>query len=461
MSKRAESTGYLEQRHEALEAARQITRTALDADRELTGEEASQRTALVNRAQELKQLSDLTLEQAAPNSDALDATRPDPDAMEPTSRTNSVDQLVEKGRENMQSLFDGRETGTIDELRNMRGSDAGTVHWAPQTAITATPEYASAFYSAMAGAEITADQQALLDVPRQAADNFLSADDTRAGVLTPPMSLIAGILKARDAALPLSARITKKLVRGAESLGKTRRAAKASTFKWGSETTRPTKDEALGYDRRVLTPQHWSSAVQIGRVLLRRGFLNIENEIIGEVKIDIAEGIEQARITGDGNGKPLGLFTASENGITSARDVVAGTTTLPTWEGITKAKYLALRYWGSGEYLLAPSAHEALAVDADTTGQPRWRESTRAGEPDRFAGRPVDLHEFFPNTVAVDAYFGMFADFSYFWQADDLDMEILRDIDIHNNVVDVVVRGATDAMPMLEEAFVRLKYAAS
>lgn len=460
MSKRAEANQIMEQRSEVLEEARAITARALEENREITADEQAQRSALHTRAGELKILADQTLELASANSDALDATRPEPDAMEPTSRTRSVPMLAQKGLENMRGLFAGRETGTLAELRALRSQDGADVAWPEHVALRATPEYSAAYYKALFGEALTTEQHELVNAVRQ-GETFLADDDTRAGVLAPPMSLVAGILKARDAQLPLSSRITKKVVRGASSLGKTRRKTKASTFAWGQETSTPTKDTALDYDRRVLTPQHWSAAIDISRVLLRRGFVAVEDEIIGEVQIDIAEGLEQARITGTGNGQPLGLFTASENGISTARDVVGGSTTAPTYAGMQAVKYAALRYWDRGEYMVSAVAHEDWSTTVDGDGRPLWKESVRAGEPDTFGGRPFSMHELFPSVVGVSNYFGMFAAFEHYWQADDLEMEILRDIDIQRNVLEIVVRGATDAMPMLEEAFVRMKYAAS
>jgi HK97 family phage major capsid protein len=53
----------------------------------------------------------------------------------------------------------------------------------------------------------------------------------------------------------------------------------------------------------------------------------------------------------------------------------------------------------------------------------------------------------------------MYADFSYYWIVDALDMEVQRLVELYaeTNQVGFIGRLETDAMPVLEEAFVRLK----
>ena len=57
---------------------------------------------------------------------------------------------------------------------------------------------------------------------------------------------------------------------------------------------------------------------------------------------------EKGFLTGDGNGKPMGVFTAAATGfgITTAQDVVAGTATSLTFDGLQAVKYtLQSAYW--------------------------------------------------------------------------------------------------------------------
>jgi HK97 family phage major capsid protein len=48
-----------------------------------------------------------------------------------------------------------------------------------------------------------------------------------------------------------------------------------------------------------------------------------ENEVTNELGYKFGVTEEKAFLTGDGSGKPLGVFTASASGISTARDVTA------------------------------------------------------------------------------------------------------------------------------------------
>ena len=83
----------------------------------------------------------------------------------------------------------------------------------------------------------------------------------------------------------------------------------------------------------------------------------------------------------------------------------------------------------------------------------------QVGEPDRLLGLPYFESEFVPNTFTTGLYVGILGDFSYYWIADDIQMQVQRLVELYaeTNQVGLILRAATDAMPVLEEAFVRVK----
>ena len=108
------------------------------------------------------------------------------------------------------------------------------------------------------------------------------------------------------------------------------------------------------------------------------------------------------------------------------------------------------------------SGSDVLAVVSklkDGEGQYLWRQSVLDGEPDRLLGRPVMMSEYAPNTLTTGLYVGILGDFSNYWIADALDMQIQRLVELYaeTNQIGFIGRLETDGMPTLAEAFVRVK----
>jgi HK97 family phage major capsid protein len=97
----------------------------------------------------------------------------------------------------------------------------------------------------------------------------------------------------------------------------------------------------------------------------------------------------------------------------------------------------------------------------DGEGQYIWRESVRVGEPDRLLGLPVHMSEYAPNTFTTGLYVGIVGDFRFYWIADSLDMEVQRLEELYaaTSQVGFIGRLESDGMPVLEEAFARVKLA--
>ena len=76
-------------------------------------------------------------------------------------------------------------------------------------------------------------------------------------------------------------------------------------------------------------------------------------------------------------------------------------------------------------------------------------------------GIPVFMSEYAPNTFTTGLYAGIIGDFSFYWIADALDMQLQRLVELYAaaNQTGFLMRSETDGMPVLEEAFARLKTA--
>ena len=138
------------------------------------------------------------------------------------------------------------------------------------------------------------------------------------------------------------------------------------------------------------------------------------------------------------------------------------TTTAPTFDGLTNAKYaLKPQYWPNAKWLFHRDVTKVIAKIKDLNNNYIWRESVRAGEPDRLLNLPHFMSEYAPNTLTTGQYVGMLADFSFYHGADSLEMEFQRLVELYSKTSQIGFHAGleTDAMPVLEEAFVRVKLA--
>jgi HK97 family phage major capsid protein len=175
----------------------------------------------------------------------------------------------------------------------------------------------------------------------------------------------------------------------------------------------------------------------------------------------VSEANENGFMTGNGTQQPLGIFTASANGISTDRDVSTGNTAAtPTFDGLKAAKYSIKQvYWGAASWIFHRNIMELIAKLKDGNGRYLLQDSVVEGEPDRMLGFPVNLSEFAPNTVATTNYVGILGDHSNYWIVDALDMEIARadELYIRSNQTLFIIRMETDGAPVREEAFARVQ----
>lgn len=301
------------------------------------------------------------------------------------------------------------------------------------------------------------------------AQAIQSDNGPQAGFLITSEQFAAGILKEVDDLLFIRQRARVHTVRESGTLGIVCRDQRANTFDWGAELKTATADTQLKYGRRVLDPHYLTGSAEVSRDLVRRTMGGAEAEVRSELSRDAGEKMEDAYMTGDGVGKPLGVFTASANGINTDRDVVSGSNTDFTLDGLLTAKYSLKSQYRNGargtvSWLMHRLAIRKVVLLKDTTGQPIFRvgagrqQDTGAPE-DELLGFPVDESERAPNTFTAGNYFAILAAWRYYEIADALDMElqVLYEMQARRNMIEYIARLKTDGMPTLSEAFVRVK----
>lgn len=284
------------------------------------------------------------------------------------------------------------------------------------------------------------------------------------GFLVMPQEFVQELIQAVDDQVVIRQLATVRQLAVATSLGVPSLDTDPSDPDWTSEIATGTEDTAMRIGKRELAPHPLAKRIKVSKKLLRQTGDDAESLVRGRLAYKFGVAEEKAFLTGNGVNRPLGLFTASANGISTGRDVVAGSATDLTADGVIDTKFaLKGAYWGrsSTRWLIHRDGLKRIRKLKDTTDQYLWAPGLAGGEPDSILDIPYVVSEFAPNTFTTGLYVILLGDISFYWIAEALDMEIQRLVELYAeaNQVGFIGRAELDGMPVLEEAFVRGKLA--
>lgn len=158
-----------------------------------------------------------------------------------------------------------------------------------------------------------------------------------------------------------------------------------------------------------------ATMIKVSEELLNDSVFNLESYIAKEFGRRIGTAEEAAFFTGNGTGKPTGIFNATggaQVGVTSA-----SATVLTVDEVIDLYHALKGPYRKNAVFVTNDATVKAIRKLKDGAGQYLWQPSTKDGEPDSILGRPIKTSIHVP-TIAASAKVIAFGDFSYYWVAD-------------------------------------------
>lgn len=349
----------------------------------------------------------------------------------------------------------GRPGQNIEfQSRGLRGLNSTNAGWRESREWrnllrTTSDEYGAGFRSFLRGEPVGQEVRAL------------QADlDTQGGYLMTPMQMVDALIKAIDDAVYMRQWGTVFSVPNADSLGVPTLENDPADADWTTELATGNEDSSMNFGRRELHPHPLAKRIKISRKLLMK-VPNIEDLTMSRLAYKFGVTQEKGFLTGTGAGQPLGIFTAHADGIPTSRDVSTdNTTTAVTSDGLIEAKYtLKQQYWARARWMGHRDFYKQVAKLKDGDGQYLWRESVRVGEPDRLLGLPTGMSEYAPNTFTTGQYVAALGDFSQYWIADSMAMEMQRLTELYaeTNQVGLIGRLDTDGQPVLAEAFVRVK----
>jgi HK97 family phage major capsid protein len=274
---------------------------------------------------------------------------------------------------------------------------------------------------------------------------------------------IAQLIQAVDNLVFMRQLGTVFLVPKAESLGVPTLDTDPSDAVWTAEIKTGNEDSSMAFGKRNLHPAPLAKRMKVSRKLLRVSLLAAEAIVRERLAYKFGVTEENCFLNGTGANQPLGLFTASADGISTSRDVSTGNAaTAIKADGLINALYsLKSPYQATAKWIFHRLAIREIRKLKDGEGNYLWQSGITADKPDTILQKPFVMSEYVPSTFTTGLYVGIVGDFSFYWIAQAMSLEIQRldELYAETNQVGFIGRQEVDGMPVLEEAFARVKLA--
>jgi len=297
------------------------------------------------------------------------------------------------------------------------------------------------------------------DMPKEVRDLQMDVD-TKGGYLVAPEQFVNMLIKNVDNRVFVRQYATVIPVPNAVSLGAPALDNDPADPDWTAELKVGSEDSTMDFDKRNLYPHPLAKYIKVSNDLLMISAMNVEALVNQRLGYKFAVTEENAFLNGTGANQPLGIFTASAQGINTGRDVSTGNTnTAIKGDGLIEAKYtLKPQHRGMARWIFHRDAIKNIRKLKDGAGDYLWRAGIANGAPDTILDLPFDESEYAPNTFTSGLYVGALCNWEYFWVADAYDMtiKVVDQLYAPTNQTAYFARKKTDGMPVLEEAFVRV-----
>jgi HK97 family phage major capsid protein len=284
----------------------------------------------------------------------------------------------------------------------------------------------------------------------------------KGGALQPPQEFVAELLRNVDNMVFVRANARIFSLPKAVSLGVPKLDTDFTDATWTTELLTGDEDD-LTFGKRELYPHPIAKLVKASNTLVRQSAIPVDALVRDRMQYVFGVTLEKGYLTGSGFQQPLGIFTASANGVPTTQDVSTdNTSTSITFDGLINAKhFMKAQYWPSARWVFHRDAVKQIRKLKDGEGQYLWQPAVGAGAglPDRILDLPYDTSEYAPNTFTTGQYVGALAVWQNYWIADALDMsvQVLAELYAATNQIGYIGRFESDGMPVLAESFVRVK----
>ena len=225
--------------------------------------------------------------------------------------------------------------------------------------------------------------------------------------------------------------------------------ATKGTASWiDEEGAYPESDDSFG--QVSIGAYKVATMLKVSDELLNDSVFDLEAYISKEFGRRIGAKEEEAFFTGDGKGKPTGIFHAAggaSEGVTTAAANITFDDVMDLYYAV-KSPYRKKAVW-----VLNDTTVKALRKLKDNNGNYIWQPSVQAGQPDMILNRPYHTSAYVPE-VAAGAKVMAFGDFSYYWIADrqGRSFKRLNELFAANGQVGFLASQRVDGKLILSEA---------
>jgi len=344
-----------------------------------------------------------------------------------------------------------RETRLIEAERE-NAADALRSKGSPEA--PPTPEAESrqkAFRSLLVTGNLSADE----------VRSLTAGSDIQAGYLLAPQEFVQQLIVAVKNKVFIEALATSFNTNNANGLGFPTLTDDVDDFEMVTEIKTAPEDTSAKFGKRELKPHPARKLIKMSDKLLRSDGMNVESIMMDRLAYKAAITKEYKYLLGTGVQEPLGVFVASAQGVPASRDITTDMEATDfTADALKAVKYsLKAQYMEKANWLFHRDGVAKIAKLKDGAGRYIFELADAIGAMDVLLGRPLKMSEYVPNTFTASQYVGMFADFSWYYIANSLAYRIKRLNELFAATAEVgfVVDFEFDAMPVLAEAFSRIK----
>lgn len=212
------------------------------------------------------------------------------------------------------------------------------------------------------------------------------------------------------------------------------------------------------FDQKTLSAYKLATILKVSEELLADSAFNLEDYIAREFARRFAVAEEAAFCTGNGTGKPTGVFDATKGA--SAGITVAKTDTFTADELMDLFYSLRAPYRSKSMWFMNDSTIKIIRKLKDNNGQYIWQPALTAGTPDMILARPYKTSVAAPEATTGNTAV-LFGDFKYYWIADRKSRTIRRLNELYavNGQVAFLGTERLDGCLILPEAIKSLKMA--
>jgi len=232
---------------------------------------------------------------------------------------------------------------------------------------------------------------------------------------------------------------------------------------WQGEITSADEETAMAFGTVTLTPKKSAKLIKVSQDLIDDSDLAIESIVRDQFAYKFGITEEKAFLTGSATARePLGVFTANAAGISASRDLSTGNSTsaIVADNLIRQTANIKPGYLRNATWLFHRDAVNMIRRLKDGNGQYLWQPGLTQGQPAMILGLPYKQSEYVPSTFETGLYVGILGDFKMGYKIltrKSFAIQRLVELYAATHQVGFIGRMRVDGMPVLEEAFTRVK----